>query len=73
MSSLPCISHRLFVAAVANEGNAPVETNPDLSQNQLPSAPGCVTAIPLELLESANNSPPPPPRPLRSSPVRAAT
>jgi hypothetical protein len=65
MSSLPCISHRLFVAAVGNEGSTPVKT----TQNQSPlaTAPGCVTAIPLELLEPARPSPTPAARPLPNS------
>ena len=72
MSSLPCISHRLFVAAVANEGSAPGKTNPDPSENQLPTAPGCVTAIPLELLESGKPHAPAA-RPLRTPVVPGRT
>lgn len=48
MSSIPLISHRLFVAAIGSEGNAPAK----LTQSEITSTrvSGLATAIPMELV-----------------------
>ena len=49
MSSMPLISHRLFVAAIGSEGNTPAKS----TQNEAGSTrvTGLATAIPMELIE----------------------
>jgi len=51
MSSMPLISHRLFVAAIGSEGNTPAKS----TQNEAGSTrvTGLATAIPMELIEGA--------------------
>jgi|KBSMisStaDraftv2_1062788.scaffolds.fasta_scaffold212540_2 hypothetical protein len=53
MSSMPLISHRLFVAAIGSEGNTPAKS----TQNEAGSTriTGLATAIPMELVEGARD------------------
>jgi hypothetical protein len=56
MSSLPLISHRLFVAAVGTESTPaeePARNEPAIVAAQVPETP----AIPLEVLESSRPMP----------------
>lgn len=53
MSSIPLISHRLFVAAIGSEGNAPAKS----TQSEIGSTrvTGLATAIPMELVEGVRD------------------
>lgn len=51
MSSMPLISHRLFVAAIGSEGNAPAKSRE--SEAGSTRVAGLATAIPMELVEGA--------------------
>jgi hypothetical protein len=53
MSSMPLISHHLFVAAIGSEGNTPDKS----TQNGAGSTriTGLATAIPMELVEVAQD------------------
>jgi hypothetical protein len=53
MSSLPLISHRLFVAATGNEAKPSGKTA--RTENAFPPPVGVATAIPLELLKAAKS------------------
>lgn len=49
MNSMPLISHRLFVAAIGSEGNAPAKsTQSEITGTRVT---GLATAIPMELVE----------------------
>jgi len=56
MSTLPLISHRLFVAAVRSEGNSPEKADRNEAAKRNSEAP--VVAIPLEILNSGKPMPP---------------
>jgi hypothetical protein len=62
MSSLPRISHHLFVEAVGHQEPRP---KPVRLEKPAPLLQGIATAIPLELLESAE------PTPAGAAPLRA--
>jgi hypothetical protein len=67
MSSLPLISHRLYVAAIGSVGGEPAKHE----QNQSASTPnGCATAIPLELM-ATEKSTHEPAQPLRMAQARS--
>jgi hypothetical protein len=53
MSSMPLISHRLFVAAIGSEGNTPVKSTQ--SEAGSTRVTGLATAIPMELVEGARD------------------
>jgi len=71
MNSLPFISHRLFVAAAANDSRTQEE--PRRRQRQPPDLIDCSGPIPLELLDGSNSVPDSATRPLpaRVTRVRA--
>jgi len=56
MSSLPLISHHLFVQAVGHEERAPREATRERKPPM--TLKGIATALPLELLDSVNELPP---------------
>lgn len=53
MSSMPLISHRLFVAAVGSEVHAPAK--PMEGEGGSTRMTGLATAIPMELVESGRD------------------
>jgi len=55
MSTLPLISHRLFVAAVRTEGNSPKK--PDRNEAAIRNSAPKAAVIPLEILESGKPMP----------------
>ncbi len=65
MSSLPLISHHLFVEAASPEGKAPRQKERDKRSSVL--LKGIATALPLELLDPGEPLPPETARPLRAS------
>ena len=65
MSSLPLISHHLFVEAASQEEKAPRQRGRDKKSSVLLS--GIATALPLELLDPGEPLPPETARPLRTS------
>ena len=68
MTSLPFISHHLFVAAIGNEGRAHARPTRQERQSVGPAAP--VNAIPLEVLDGRKPLLAGSARPLRVSDVQ---
>jgi hypothetical protein len=68
MSTLPLISHRLFVAAVRTEGKSPEK--PDRNEAAIRNSAAKAVAIPLEILESGKPMSARVPRHLQT-PIRA--
>jgi len=56
MSTLPLISHRLFAAAVRNEGDSPEKS--DRNEAASRNSEAQIAAIPLEILDSGKPMPP---------------
>jgi hypothetical protein len=56
MSTLPLISHRLFVAAVRTEDNSPEKS--DRNEAAKRNSEAQIAAIPLEILNSGKPMPP---------------
>ncbi|HSU56057.1 MAG TPA: hypothetical protein VLT36_18515 [Candidatus Dormibacteraeota bacterium] len=69
MTSLPLISHRLFVAAAGSES----AVRPAREQQSFGNAQGCATAIPLELLQAEKKPAEAGARPLRTVAPRNKT
>ena len=71
MSSLPLISHRLFVAAIGSEDRVPAK--PDRNENAFSPAASVASAISLELLHQATSMPSNVMRPLAVAAEPAST